>query len=96
MPAAPTFNSGTKPAPAPTVTQAQVVVDEKQEPRIEYRTEFVEVAVSNSADQRAWQIAKRKVLDCSPHKRWRPVELFRLVEEVKDLVLSGDPDGTIN
>ena len=60
------------------------------------RNEYIEVPVSNSADTRAWQIAKRRVLDMNPNKSMRAVELFRLVEEVKDLALSGDPQGNMS
>lgn len=77
---------------------------ESQESRVEIQkpniqpqriTEYVEVPVSNSADEKAWRTAKRKTLDRFGTKPIHPVEFFRLVEDIKELALSGDPQGNI-
>lgn len=50
----------------------------------------------NSADTKAWRIARQRYLAHNPTKPVRAVELFRELEEIKELALSGDPTGTLN
>ncbi len=58
-------------------------------------TQYVEVPVPNSADTKAWRFAKQRMLAHNPNKTFRAVDLFREVEAIKELALSGDPDGTL-
>lgn len=51
--------------------------------------------VSDSADEKAWRVAKRKFLTRTPSRLVNPIQFFRDVEDVKRLALSGDPHGTI-
>jgi hypothetical protein len=67
----------------------------KSTPETITKTVYVEVPVPNSADSKAWRVAKERYLVHNPNKPIRAVELFREMEQIKELALSGDPTGTL-